>query len=76
MGRTRRAVTEKGRRKRSGRPARGPRGRSRHGAHDPFEVVMIVIASLVVLAGAIFLIPKEIGAAAAPSAAAQALTKN
>jgi len=37
---------------------------------------MIVIASLVVLAGAIFLIPKEIGAAAAPSAAAQALTKN
>jgi hypothetical protein len=37
---------------------------------------MIVIASLVILAGAIFLIPKELGAAAAPSAAAQALTKN
>jgi hypothetical protein len=37
---------------------------------------MIVIASLIVLAGAIFLIPTEIGAAAAPSAAAQALTKN
>jgi hypothetical protein len=37
---------------------------------------MIVIAGLVLLAGAIFLIPKEIRAAAAPSAAAEALTKN
>jgi len=50
--------------------------RQEHGAHDPLEVAMIVIASLMVLAGAIFLIPREIGAAAAPSAAAQPLTKN
>jgi hypothetical protein len=37
---------------------------------------MIVIASLVLLAMAIFLGPKEFRAAAAPSAAAEALTKN
>ena len=36
---------------------------------------MIVIASLVLLAMAIFLIPKEIRAAAATSAAGEALTK-
>jgi hypothetical protein len=37
---------------------------------------MIVIASLLLLALAIFLMPKEIRAAAAPSAAGEALTKN
>jgi hypothetical protein len=37
---------------------------------------MIVIASLVLLAVAIFLIPKEIRAAAATSTAGEALTKN
>jgi hypothetical protein len=75
MGRTRRAATETVRRKRRGKvpPVRNSRRRI---AHDPFEVAMIVIASLVLLAMAIFLGPKEFRAAAAPSAAAEALTKN
>ena len=75
MGRTRRAATETGRRKRKGRAPLG-RGRRRRIAHDPFDVAMIVIASLVLLAVAIFLIPKEIRAAAATSTAGEALTKN
>jgi len=72
MAKKRRAVTTPTVLQRKGRKPVA-RARKRRPVVDPVEVAMLVIAGVVVLALAIFLIPTEIHAGRTPPAAAESL---